>query len=88
MKTWFRDLFEGEQDRTPEKYRLLFAGEMGRAVLADILADLGVALDLDSHDPASNALRNYAETRLRSKVGNHNYLGALRVLLGDEELTP
>lgn len=84
MFEWMKNLFDEAPDRTREKYRLLFSSDMGRAVLADILADLGVCIDLDSHDPASNALRNYAETRLRDKVGVHNYLGALRVLLGED----
>ncbi len=72
---------EEKKDDIGRKYEALFSGPIGQAVLADILQDLGVCIDLDPADPVSNGLRNYAETSLRRKVGNLNYTEALRILL-------
>lgn len=52
------------------KYRaLFFESPMGQVVLADILRDLGVGVDIDPNSPAANALRNYALTVLLPKCG-------------------
>jgi hypothetical protein len=52
------------------KYHALFiASPMGQVVLADILRDLGVGVDIDPNSPAANALRNYALTVLLPKCG-------------------
>ncbi len=50
------------------KYHALFIeSPMGQVVLADILRDLGIGVDIDPNSPAANALRNYALTVLLPK---------------------
>lgn len=52
------------------KYRALFIeSPMGQVILADILRDLGIGVDIDPNSPAANALRNYALTVLLPKCG-------------------
>jgi len=63
------------------RYQLVFESDPGRLVLADILKDLGVCQDIDPRDLCANALRNYAETFLLSKVGVRNYMAALDRML-------
>lgn len=65
------------------RYHMIFDSDAGRIVLADILKDLGACQDIDPRDPAANALRNFAETALREKVGALNYMAALGLIIGD-----
>jgi hypothetical protein len=58
-----------EKNELLRKYNVLFGSPMGQVVLADILKDLGIGVDIDPNSPAANALRNYALTILLPKCG-------------------
>jgi len=58
-----------EKNELLQKYSVLFGSPMGQVVLADILKDLGIGVDIDPNSPAANALRNYALTILLPKCG-------------------
>lgn len=56
------------------KYRILFTSPIGKAVLADILHDLGHEYnpDIDPRDAVTNTLRSYAWTLLH-KIETEEY---------------
>jgi hypothetical protein len=59
-----------EKNELLQKYNVMFIqSPMGQVVLADILKDLGIGVDIDPNIPAANALRNYALTVLLPKCG-------------------